>query len=190
MKACLFNLKFLTPNGIRIGTKIEGENTIYALKFRDKYVIPSTSWKGMFRRITESVSQSAKYIYGYHDEKESLAGAITISDSLIDAKSVVRPHVTIDRKSKTNLEKSLFSEEIVLTPVVNVKVILRGDDEIFNGWKETLRYLRDLGYFIGQGKSRGIGYIRLDDKESEYAYVSVEEKPKFRSLAEFLGTNE
>ncbi|BFH74738.1 RAMP superfamily CRISPR-associated protein [Sulfurisphaera javensis] len=188
MTTYLFRLYFLTPYGFRIGVKVEGENTLYALSYGEAFIIPATSWKGMFRRVSEMISSNTKSmeeLYGFMDsEGKSKAGLVTFSDSVIkNAKVYTRPHVSIDRKKKTSLERSLFNEEIVYTDKVEVKAIVRGEHEL---WKNTLLFLRDVGYFIGQGKSRGIGYIKLDEEESVYAKAEIGKKAEFNPLKEFL----
>ena len=238
----LFKLKFLTQNGFRIGGKVE-QNLLTQLRIdEDTFIIPASSWKGTFRRVSEIVAGNKDHFDGHkngnadeakefakkdkvfrkiaeshemikiredgeievnkeNEENENefvklykefncpierlyggeyFAGAITISDTVIKAEIDQRTHVTIDRKSRKGIENHLFSEEIVNVSSVEVFVVVRGEFEL---WKNTLKFLRDLGYFIGAGKSRGIGYIKLDEKESMFAEVdNLNKKPKFMSL--------
>jgi len=253
----LYSLKFSVPNGFRIGSKVEA-NLVTQLRIdSDIVLIPSSSWKGMFRRVSESVLNNREHSNGHGvsgegvedevvkkvvkkaedlarvderfrkiaesnnlittkrpqeggieiqvDDKEKLAelfgeyncpierlyggkyfaGGITVSDTVIKSPEIEqRIHVSIDRKSRKGIERHLYQEEIVHVNFVEVKVIVRGEFEL---WKNTLKFLRDIGYFIGGGKSRGIGYIKLNDKESMYAEVKgLGERPKFDSLSKYL----
>ncbi len=56
MKIYLFNLIFKTK-GVRIGG-ITDANILYFLKYGETYVIPFSSWKGSFKRITEYIAKS------------------------------------------------------------------------------------------------------------------------------------
>lgn len=246
----IYSLKFRVPNGFRIGSKLEG-NLVTQLRIDgDIVLIPSSSWKGMFRRVSESVLNSREHSNGHSvsdkviqdevlkkaedlarvderfrkiaesnnlitikglqgetqvNDKEKFAelygeyscpierlyggkyfaGGITVSDTVIKSPEIEqRTHVSIDRKTRKRMEGHLYQEEIVHVNFLEVKVIVRGEFEL---WKNTLKFLRDIGYFIGGGKSRGIGYIKLDDKESMYAEVKgLGERPKFDALSKYL----
>jgi len=240
----LFRLRFHVPNGFRIGSKVE-KNVITQLRIDNQTVlIPASSWKGVFRRVSEIVLNDSEHFKGHSvegkevervkDEVKELvvkderfrriaesrdaikqgvevndvkklvelykeykcpierlyggkyfAGAVTFSDTVLENFGLEqRFHVSIDRKTRKSLEKNLFAEEIVYVNSVEVKVIVRGEFEL---WRNTLKFLRDVGYFIGAGKSRGIGYIRLDDKESVYAEVKeLSERPKFDVLSKYI----
>lgn len=237
----VFKLKFQTPNGFRIGSKAE-RNLLTQLRIDTETVlIPASSWKGVFRRVSEivlngsernavkdgevdaiikdakdliktdlrfrKIAESHELIEVNQEVKDAkslaeaykeysspierlyggkyFAGYITISDTVIqDAELEQRAHVTIDRKSRKNLERHLYAEEIVNVNSIKVNVIVRGEFEL---WKSTLKFLRDIGYFIGAGKSRGIGYIKLDDKESMYAVIDkLKDRPKFDILSKYL----
>ncbi|ACP54866.1 RAMP superfamily CRISPR-associated protein [Saccharolobus islandicus] len=247
----LFRLNFKLTTGFRVGGGQEiGDNVLRQLRIGTEGVlIPASSWKGMFRRVSEIVLNNRDHFEGHSkkeidiktieallkgDERfrriavskvgkdiiiqnginvdkltsESLnelreiyneyncpierlygsnyfAGDITISDSLITSASVTeRTHVTIDRKSKKSSEKHLFIEEVVNTEKIGVKVIVRNEFEL---WRNTLKFLKEVGYFMGGSKSRGIGYIVLDDSESTYAIVSnISEIPKFTEIKGYL----
>ncbi len=56
MKFYLFNLLFKT-SGLRIGGETD-KNVLYFLKYENTYIIPYSSWKGSFKRITEYVAKS------------------------------------------------------------------------------------------------------------------------------------
>ena len=58
MKFYLFNLIFKT-SGLRIGGETD-KNVLYFLKYDEMYVIPFSSWKGSFKRISEYVAKSMK----------------------------------------------------------------------------------------------------------------------------------
>ncbi|AAK41666.1 hypothetical protein HFC64_02195 [Saccharolobus solfataricus] len=133
------------------------------------------------RRIYNEYNCPIERLYG----SNYFAGGITISDSVIPNASIMeRTHVTIERKSKKASEKHLFSEEIIDAEKIEVKVIVRNEFEL---WKNSLKLLREIGYFIGGSKSRGIGYIVLDEKESEYAVINnFSETPKFSELKRYL----
>jgi len=243
----LYSLKFSVPNGFRIGSKVDG-NLVTQLRIDgDIVLVPSSSWKGMFRRVSESVLNSREHSNGHgvsdkaiqeevakkaedlarvderfrkiaesnnlitikglqgDNDNEKLAelygeyscpierlyggkyfaGSMTVSDTAIKSPEIEqRTHVSIDRKTRKGMEGHLYQEEIVHVNFLEVKVIVRGEFEL---WKNTLKFLRDIGYFIGGGKSRGIGYIKLNDKESMYAEVKgLGERPKFDSLSKYL----
>ncbi|AWR96119.1 hypothetical protein DFR86_00180 [Acidianus sulfidivorans JP7] len=233
----LFKLNFKSNIGFRVGSPDIGDNVIRQLKIGEEGVmIPASSWKGMFRRVSEIVLNNKEHFEGHSNDvdinaitdlakkddkfrkivlsnlnkdvtqinEEELkdlkeiyneyncpierlyggnyfAGSITISDSVIyNAKIAERTHVTIERKSKKGFEKHLFTEEVVNSEKIGVKVIIRNEFEL---WKNTLKFLKEVGYFIGASKSRGIGYIVLDDSESEYAVIdNVGEIPKFKEI--------
>ncbi|AHC52243.1 hypothetical protein SUSAZ_10330 [Sulfolobus acidocaldarius SUSAZ] len=236
----LYRLKFNLPNGLRVGGVYD---TTEPLRIgSEEYLIPSSSLKGMFRRVTEIVLGNADHfnqhsqvnnVYskykaliqncennpkncvdevvkiavakGIKDEKEFVklynqyncpierlyggdyfAGSITISDVLVKTNNIERPHVVIDRKAKTNLKKYLFTEKILDLRSIEVKVIIRGEAN-YIPWMRTLKFMREVGTFIGNSKSRGIGFIQLDDKESSMARVySLLDKPIFKPLNDEL----
>ncbi|QGA53983.1 hypothetical protein GFS03_05025 [Sulfolobus sp. E5-1-F] len=251
MSIQVFRLNFRLRTGFRVGGGQEvGDNVLRQLRIgADEVMIPASSWKGMFRRVSEIIFNSEEHFEG-HSKKEVdvktintllksdekfrriaiseigkdvitqnginvdkldsgsltdlmklyneyncpierlygsnyFAGGITISDSVIrDSRIMERIHVTIERKSKKGSEGHLFGEEIVDTEKIEVRVIVRNEFEL---WKNTLKFLKEIGYFIGGSKSRGIGYIVLDEKESEYAVINnVIETPKFTELREYL----
>ncbi|AOL15392.1 hypothetical protein BFU36_00050 [Sulfolobus sp. A20] len=236
----IYRLKFNLPNGLRIGGVYD---TTEPLRLgSEEYLIPSSSLKGMFRRVTEIIMGSPEHfnqhvnssnVYskyktlidecnqhpkkcvddvvriavakGITDEEEFnklynqyncpierlyggdyFAGSITISDVLVKANIIQRPHVVIDRKSRTNLERFLFNEKILDLSSIEVMVIVRGEYN-YIPWMRTLKFMRDVGTFIGNSKSRGIGFIQLDDKESSVAKVySLLDKPIFKPLSDEL----
>lgn len=235
----LFKLKFKVPYGLRIGSGEKGGNELEPLEDGEgRYLIPESSWKGVFRRVTEMLYGNKEHFTGHTEggddvyDKEKIekcrregecdevtriyiskvnkedpktfkiiynmwncpierlygsgyfAGAITISDTVLTSRVIDRPHVTIDRKTKKSKEHNLFTEKVVYPEVIEVKVIVR--DEI-QAWMRTLKFLYDVGYFIGGGKSRGIGYIRLYAEESEMARVEeLGQKPVFRPVIDEL----
>jgi len=78
----------------------------------------------------------------------------------------------------------LGQKETVNENFLEVKVIVRGE---FKLCKEALKFMRGIRYFISAGKSRGIGYIKLNEKESMYAEVKGSGKiPKFDVLSNCL----
>lgn len=245
MKVYLYKLKFQTPYGLRVGGSEEEGNVLQPLQIENYYLIPSSSWKGIFRRVTEiiygnedhfnehkpSKDEKKKAFETYYQDvkkckdelicsndvvrilaskigeesdeeiieklaiifkewncpieklygSKNFAGAITISDTIINAGTEERAHVVIDRKSKRTLEKHLFTEQIIDVNSVEVKVIVR---DMVDVWNNTLKFMAEVGTFIGGGKTRGIGYIKLDVKESMFAEVNeLERKPQFKSLS-------
>ncbi|AAY81339.1 RAMP superfamily CRISPR-associated protein [Sulfolobus acidocaldarius] len=246
----LYKLVFKTPNGLRVG----GEDTLKPLKYDNDYVIPSTSLKGIFRRVSEMIVNDkdhmeehpvedlsryqnelkqiesclnsncfdmrfkkilkSKGLEDSNDRKEMVrlyllwncpverlygseyfASALTISDSVIRQADIVeRTHVVIDRKNKKNLEGHLFTEEILNVYKIDVNVVLRdssqgnskqaGQSEL---WLKTLKFMVNVGTFVGGGKSRGIGLMVLDQKESQFAEIKdIYDQPKFAPLQDKL----
>lgn len=260
MKIYIFDLKFNAPHGLRVGGNKQEANVLSPIQIGDKYLIPSSSWKGVFRRVSEIVSQhkaheydekeidtkAPEYLNKYkemiktcdesvrcdefaevllakgivevengeiklNDQKglvklygewncplerlygsEYFAGAITISDTLISSGLVERTHVVIDRKTRKNLVKNskgfLYTEQIIDVNSVDVKVIIRTDrDDVVELWKKTLKFMSEVGTFIGGGKTRGIGFIKLDLKESRYAELrDLTASPIPKVLEEFV----
>lgn len=232
MEVYLFKLKFNTPYGLRVGGPKESIDTLTALRMEGYYVIPWSSWKGIFRRATEILFASENHFKEHREEKvdnqkveellkargftskevmkaknlesdelqrfiamlncpierlygsEYFASAVTFSDTLIDAGINLRTHAVIDRVTGGVREQHLFKEEIVDVKSVSVKVIVRDG---IKEWLETLKFLSQVGTFIGGGKSRGIGYAALDLKESEYAKIdSLTGRPKFQPLSDII----
>jgi len=227
-KVYLFKLKFNTPHGLRVGGPKEDINTLTPLQIDQYYIIPSSSWKGIFRRATEVLIANPNHFKGHENEdvvddgsldelleakglenkndenikkerkrfiamwncpverlygSEYFASAVTFSDTLIDAEINERTHVVIERKTRRSKEKYLFKEQIVNVNNVKVNAIVRDRIE---DWIKTLKFLSEVGTFIGGGKSRGIGYAILDWKESEYAEVDeLTKKVVFKPLEEF-----
>ncbi|WP_338602831.1 RAMP superfamily CRISPR-associated protein [Sulfolobus tengchongensis] len=253
----IFKLKFNMPYGFRVGGTKQESNLLEALYQIDEqgsiyYLIPFSSWKGVFRRVTEMLVNSQSHFNNHsvsedrvnqiytvysssieecvknitdcdndvvkvaiakgiiskndrsHDKKtefaklvemwncpvekiygsEYFAGSITISDSIVYSGVLSRTHAVIDRKSKKVLERHLYTEHIVDVNSVNVNLILR---DYIKEWLDTLRFMANVGTFIGGSKSRGIGYIKLDTKESEFAEVrDITAKPVFKPLSDLL----
>ncbi|QIW22832.1 hypothetical protein EWF20_00740 [Sulfolobus sp. S-194] len=220
-KIYLFKLKFNTPYGLRVGGNSQDINALIPLSIGEHYLIPSSTWKGIFRRATEVLLAKPSHFNEHKNEEvqydssmdellkskgiekeeekkkfiamwncpierlygsEYFASAVTFSDTLIKAGITERFHATIDRKTKKGMERYLFREQIVDVKSVNAKIIVRDRIE---EWVKTLKFLSDVGTFIGGGKSRGIGYAMLDWKESEYAEVDkLTRKITFRPLEE------
>jgi CRISPR/Cas system CSM-associated protein Csm3 (group 7 of RAMP superfamily) len=135
-----------------------------------------------FEKLYNQYNCPIERLYG----GDYFAGSITISDVLIKTNIIERTHVAINRITKTNLENHLFTEEILDLRSIEVKVIVRGETN-YMPWMRTLKFMRDVGTFIGNSKSRGIGFIQLDDKESRIAKVySLLDKPIFKPLSDEL----
>lgn len=239
MKVRLYELTFNIEN-VRVGGGVE-DNTVKVLKYGEEtYVIPFTSWKGIFRKTSENIFYSIadderkeKHINGHqggitkcdeyelykncvYDKKECLkrndeifriiiansklsevedegefckkvdeikqeyncpiervyggryfASSVTFSDSIINGRLLVRNRVLIDRRTKKSREGGLFSTESVYSnDDIELKIILREDlagREGLEIWEKTLEFLKEIGVFIGGGKSSGLGYAVLKD---------------------------
>lgn len=258
MKAVLYNLYFEIPYGIRIGGRGEG-SLLEAYQIEPGiYIIPASSWKGVFRRISESLMQKypgakthkseskhegevdtkdatelfkrvieghdspLEFVKKYGDlgkiivsvikEKREnqfaeefkeiylswncpaerlygsqyFASLVNFSDSVFSSMSDYRPHVVINRRTRTQEEKHLFKEQIVYPGKVNLKVLLRyssEDDIPFKVWMDTLKFVEKVGIFIGASKSRGIGYTKLIKSESTMAKIEgLDKEVKWEKL--------
>jgi hypothetical protein len=176
MKVFLYDLTFEAPFGLRVSSGDRSGNELQPLMIdQETVVIPESSWKGAFRRLSEQLCDNSvnlqkeiseglnkaykefELLYGTGD----FAGRVTFSASVVKGVRITsRTHTVIDRRKRTILEKHLFTETIAYPERVNVKVIVRGE-EVLNCWEKTLRFVKLHGIFIGSGKSRGIGYLIL-----------------------------
>ncbi|EZQ10627.1 hypothetical protein CM19_04045 [Candidatus Acidianus copahuensis] len=120
------------------------------------------------------------------------SGGLTISDARLEGTNEITTHVTIDRKTKIQKERNLFNEISLRSRGFNVFVSLKFDEGELGKcekelWKMTLKYVNTLGIFVGGGKSRGLGYVILDDKESSYASINnLDERAKWENLNEYI----
>jgi len=215
MKVYLFKLKFLAPYGLRVGGEKDTGNRLTVLRVKGVPTIPSTTWKGVLRSVSSSLTGQTVQVRSEVSKRveenlgtdrsqvlqdpvnvlygaEGLAGAITLSDSPLIERVETRYHVVIDRKSWKAMDKHLFQEELVFPGKVDLMVLLRVEcDGVEKLWIETLRYCVDPGIFLGGGKSRGHGYITLDVNESQYALVTdLKGRPMYRSLRELIVENQ
>ncbi|MCQ5337492.1 MAG: RAMP superfamily CRISPR-associated protein [Candidatus Methanomethylicia archaeon] len=95
-----------------------------------------------------------------------LASKLRFSDSFIKSKTNERPGIAIDRESGKVREGHLYFIEIL--PKAKIKLMfiacnLRPGEEDSQLFANTLNYISELGITIGGGKSRGLGYLLLDD---------------------------
>lgn len=200
MKVYLYVLKFVAPYGVRVGSSEKGGSDLYPLMVNNAPVIPESSWKGAFRRVSEQVCGSEVKVDGELLKKlgenlgkevqsikdyellyglESMAGRISFSASVLEeAKLITKPHASMDRARGKVAEQHLFFEHLAFPKnEITVNVIVRGD-EALECWEKTLRFVQVHGLMMGAGKTRGNGYLVL--KEVKRAVVNeVSEKPKF-----------
>ena len=216
-EAYLFRLKFNTPYGVRVGGVREDINALTPLSVDGKYLIPASTWKGIFRRASEVLFATKEHFEGHRGEKvdlnvnvdltakgieseeekarfvamwncpierlygsEYFAGAVTFSDTVMEPVVYERMRVSIDRRTRKAQEHHLFREQVVDVRSVTVRVIVR---DMLREFVQTLRFLSEVGTFIGGGKSVGVGHAVLDWKESEFA-VARPGRITFRPLSE------
>ena len=82
----LFKLKFNTPYGLRVGGSKEDINVLTPLKMDEYYVIPWSSWKGIFRRATEVLIADPHHFNGHEDDNVVDDGSL---DEVLKAKGLV-----------------------------------------------------------------------------------------------------
>lgn len=94
-KVYLFKLKFNTPYGLRVGGPKEDISTLTPLRIGQHYVIPSSSWKGIFRRTTEVLITNPNHFRGHEGEDITDDGSL---DELLEAKG-------LENKNDENVRK-------------------------------------------------------------------------------------
>ncbi|QKR00769.1 hypothetical protein GWK48_10545 [Metallosphaera tengchongensis] len=114
------------------------------------------------------------------------AGAISIADVTLDGEVLERAHSSMDRKKGKVLEKHLYTEKYLNVKQFEVKVVVRGN-EAQECWNKTLKFLNEVGTFLGGGKSRGIGLLALDLEESLVGEVNgLTSPPTWYKLKPYL----
>lgn len=81
----LFKLKLNTPYGLRVGGPKDDIYVLKPLEIEGYYVIPSSSWKGVFRRVTEVLFAGKDH---YEGHKNGGTGGVDNLGELIKAKGL------------------------------------------------------------------------------------------------------
>lgn len=117
-----------------------------------------------------------------------ISSKILIRDVKVHGESITRTHIGINRKTNTVEKNVLFTLELVQPKELSIKLT------IINVHPETieakilagiLKFIKELGFWIGGRKSIGLGRIYLDEKRSKARYIRYQEL-ETNTLKEYL----
>jgi len=96
-----------------------------------------------------------------------------------------RPHVSIDRSTKTSLENYLYTDMVLnmINQDINIDIILLDLEpgSIYSKiFANTLRFVKEAGLMIGGGRSIGYGLLELKPEESKW-YIR-----EYSSISKYL----
>lgn len=261
----LILFKVETP--IHVGAGDTGVRRSF-LRIGDSFVIPSSTWKGCFRSISENIAKTMKFSYieslsikfydekigdikysplkegcedfinlrgkliniykglkselpgvneyvikdlihelGFLEEEEKLskidentwnrfveaflaincplgklygnryiAAKIRFLDTIVKGRTSERTVIGINRKSLTVEEDYLSFIETLNERYIQLMFIAdnlkpgEGDSKLF---ASTLNYIKDLGLNLGGSKSRGLGYITIDEEKTKFHIINL-----------------
>ena len=101
----------------------------------------------------------------------ALRSLLTLGDTILkNVYTYSRTHVGLDRLTGVREEKILFTAEYVCTDRIDLEVIVDNvlptttEAKILAG---TLEWILKMGIVLGGFRSRGVGYLELDERESK-----------------------
>ena len=121
---------------------------------------------------------------------QGMAGTLKVMSVSLSVKGTVfRPHVGIDRSSRTRIEGAFFVEEAIQLDELKVWMVV---DNPVPGAPEAvalaglLEYLNKVGLMLGGGKSRGLGAFILDEGKSKGLILDYSKANTSEELADIL----
>lgn len=119
-----------------------------------------------------------------------IAGKLRIVNITLDnAKVGGLTHIAIDRDRRVVSEGALYMEEFVEPGKIAVEFIARNVELNMPEYTlllKTVGLLKEVGIAIGHSKSRGLGWLNLDERETKLIYIDFNQATTPKQLIEIL----